>query len=470
MKKKPVIGTMAVGLIGYWPQFPGMKEYLTEKHEELTAKIGEEAEIIDAGMVDTIEKSREAGRKFQAADVDIVFCQPMTYATSDNMVPAVKDLNVPVILFNIQEEKSLDFPNVRNLDDWLGHGCTCAGLPELSAMLRRYEKTYDIVTGYLHGDEMVDEAIERWVKAAAVRRKLKTTNAGLLGRQYLGMMDLYVDENAVMKQFGMMTRFLMWEDVIALSEQVTEAEKADYIEKLRKTFEIPETVSEEEIDNIAVMYGGYLKLVQDNRLSILSNHFEKQMVGKEVDLMAALNPAHTMLIADGVACTVEGDIKGAIAMSILKGMGGNANLTELYSMDFHDDTCIIGHSGASDPDIADVKPILKTTNVFHGKSGKGFTTQAIPRKGAITMLALTMEADGTFKMVAAEGTVVEGEILNLGDTNCRVKFPIPMREFVNRWSMEGPSHHGVMGTGAHVKDLEAAAKVLGVKLEVITRL
>lgn len=470
MKHKPVIGTMAVGLIGYWPQFPGMKEYLTQKHNELLEKIDKEAEIIDAGMIDTIEKSREAGRKFQAADVDIVFCQAMTYATSDNLIPAVRDLEVPVILFNVQEEKSLDFSKVKKLDDWLGHGCTCAGLPELSAMLRRYGKCYDIVTGYLNGDIVMEQAVERWVKAAGLRRKLKTTNAGLLGRQYLGMMDLYLDENAVMKQFGIMTRFLMWEDVVQLSEQVTEEEKIRYIDKLESIFNIPDTVSREEIENIAVMYGGYLRLARQNHLSLLANHFEKQMVGREVDLMAALNPAHTMLIHDGLACTVEGDIKGAIAMTILKCMGGNANLTELYSMDFNDDTCIIGHSGASDPCISDEKPVLKTTNVFHGKSGRGFTTQAVPRKGAITMLALTMEEDGAFKMVAAEGEVVEGGILNLGDTNCRVKFPVPMREFVNRWSMEGPSHHGVMGTGAHADDLEAAAKVLGVKIEIITRL
>lgn len=470
MKTRPVIGTMAVGLIGYWPQFPGMKEYLTEKHKELIKKIGSGAEIIDAGMIDTIEKSKDAGRKFKAADVDIVFCQAMTYATSDNMVPAVRDLNVPVILFNVQEEKSLDFKNVKNLDDWLGHGCTCAGLAELSAMLRRYEKRFDIVTGYLEGDKIVEECIDRWVKAAGVRRKLKTYNAGLLGRQYLGMMDLYLDENSIMKQFGMMTRFLMWEDVIALSEQVTEEEITEYTRKLNEVFEVPENVSAEEIRNIAVMYGGYLRLVKENSLAILANHFEKQMVGKEVELMAALNPAHTMLTNDGVACTVEGDIKGAIAMTVLKGMGGNANLAELYSMDFNDDTCIIGHSGASDPCISDERPVLKTTNVFHGKSGRGFTTQAIPRKGAVTMLALTMEADGAFKMVAAEGIVVDGEILNLGDTNCRVKFNMPMRDFVNKWSMEGPSHHGVIGTGAHAADLEAAAKVLGVKIEVVTRL
>lgn len=469
MKKKPVIGTMALGLTGYWSQFPGMKEYLEQKHEELLAKIGDKAELVNVGMIDTIALSSQAGRRFKENDVDIVFCQAMTYATSDNLVPAVKDLDVPVILFNVQEEKALDFKNVKNLDDWLGHGCTCAGLAELTAMLRRYEKRFDIVTGYLTNDEVVDNEIDKWIKAAEVRRKLKTSNIGLLGRQYMGMMDLYVDENAVMKQFGIMTRFLLWEDVLDYADEVSEQDLEKNINKLQETFEIPAGVSDEEIRNVAKMYGGYKKMVEKNNLCILANHFEKQMVGKEFDLMAALNPAHTVLIKEGIACTVEGDIKGALAMTMLKTVGGSANLTELYSMDFYDDACIIGHSGASDPDISDEKPILKTTSVFHGKSGKGFTTQAIPREGDITMLALTMEADGTFKMVAAEGKVQNGEILNLGDTNCRVKFNMPMREFVNKWSKEGPSHHGVMGSGSHVKELEAVATELGIRIEVISR-
>ena len=36
----------------------------------------------------------EAGDKFRAADVDIVFLQMLTYATSYNMLPAIRDLDV----------------------------------------------------------------------------------------------------------------------------------------------------------------------------------------------------------------------------------------------------------------------------------------------------------------------------------------------------------------------------------------
>ena len=38
----------------------------------------------------------EAGDKFRVADVDLVILQLLTYATSYNMLPAVRDLDVPV--------------------------------------------------------------------------------------------------------------------------------------------------------------------------------------------------------------------------------------------------------------------------------------------------------------------------------------------------------------------------------------
>ena len=60
-------------------------------------------------MVTTKEQSQAAGDLFRAADVDLVFLQLLTYATSYNMLPAVKDLDVPVVLVNIQKLKALDY-------------------------------------------------------------------------------------------------------------------------------------------------------------------------------------------------------------------------------------------------------------------------------------------------------------------------------------------------------------------------
>ena len=98
-----------------------------------------------------------------------------------------------------------------------------------------------------------------------------------------------------------------------------------------------------------------------------------------------LIPAFSMLIKQGTACAVEGDIKVAMAMSILKTIAGCGQLSEMYSIDFNEDICIIGHSGSGDADISTArKPTMKIVPVFHGKTGGGYLTQFYPPVGDVT--------------------------------------------------------------------------------------
>ncbi|MGX2009565.1 sugar isomerase, partial [Enterobacter asburiae] len=112
----------------------------------------------------------------------------------------------------------------------------------------------------------------------------------------------------------------------------------------------------------------------------------------------ASNPVFSMLTRQGIACPVEADVKTAIALTLMKSLAGSATLTELYSMDFNQDLCIVGHSGAGDPDIADEKSLLKMSAVFHGKPGSGFLTQFTPATGPVTMASVTQGADGQYML------------------------------------------------------------------------
>lgn len=60
-----------------------------------------------------------------------------------------------------------------------------------------------------------------------------------------------------------------------------------------------------------------------------------------------LIPAFSLLIKQGTACSAEGDIKIAMTMSILNTISGTVQLSEMYSIDFVEDICVIGHSGGA---------------------------------------------------------------------------------------------------------------------------
>mgnify|MGYP006907867810 CR=1 FL=1 len=75
------------------------------------------------------------------------------------------------------------------------------------------------------------------------------------------------------------------------------------------------------------------------------------------------------------------------------------------------------------------------------KQAAVYLTQFYPYTGPVTYLAITQDGDGHFKFIVAEGVNEEGKILSFGDTNMRTRFTCGAREFVNRWSECGPTHH-----------------------------
>ena len=97
---KAKVGVFSIALGAYLPQFPSLVPEFEAQYEAFKKTIPDTVEIIDGGMVTTKEQSMVAGDKFRAADVDLVFLQMLTYATSYNMLPAIRDLDVPVVLVN----------------------------------------------------------------------------------------------------------------------------------------------------------------------------------------------------------------------------------------------------------------------------------------------------------------------------------------------------------------------------------
>ena len=115
VETKARVGVFAIALGAYLPQFPTLVPEFEQQYADFKKTIPDTVEIVDGGIVTTKELSMAAGDKFRAADVDLVILQLLTYATSYNMLPAVRDLNVPVVLVNVQKKKAPDYANTDTL-------------------------------------------------------------------------------------------------------------------------------------------------------------------------------------------------------------------------------------------------------------------------------------------------------------------------------------------------------------------
>ncbi|MCR4695613.1 MAG: arabinose isomerase [Pseudobutyrivibrio sp.] len=468
---KAKVGVFSIALKAYLPQFPELVPEFLGQYEDFKKSIPDSVEIIDGGMVTTKEQSQAAGEKFRAADVDIVFMQLLTYATSYNMLPAVRDLDVPVVLVNLQKVRCLDFDNA-GIADWLGLAYAGGAVGEMVADLNRFGKRHAVITGVVEGrDEKVKAEINDWCLAAQVRRRFRDTNIAQIGRPYPGMMDLYIDESNLYRRMFLYTKQFDWEKMWAIADNV-EDEKAimDKAQEILDTFEVEGGASQETMWEMARYVLAFEEWVKEEQIGLIASHYDGFAKGQAGVLDSMLIPAFSMLIKQGVACAVEGDMKVAMAMSIMKTISGTGQLSEFYTIDFDEDIMIIGHSGSGDADIStEHKPTMKIVPVFHGKTGGGYLTQFYPSLGPVTYLAITQDGDGHFKFVVAEGVNEPGKILKIGDTNMRTRFSIGAREFNNKWCQCGPTHHFAAGVGRHIDTILKVAQIFNVPVDVVCR-
>ena len=469
VETKARVGVFSIALGAYLPQFPQLVPEFQAQFEAFKKTLPDTVEIIDGGMVTTKEQSMEAGDKFRAADVDLVILQLLTYATSYNMLPAIRDLDVPVVLVNVQKKLAPDYANT-DIPTWLGELYACGAVGEMVADLERAGKRHAVITGVVEGgDPQVQAELEDWCRAAQVRRRFRDTNLAQIGRPYPGMMDLYIDETNLYHRMWLYTKQFDWEKMWAIADNIDdEAAIHAKAQDILDTFDI-EDGTIEKVWDMARYVVAFEQLVKEEKLGFVASHYDGFSQGVAGKLDSMLIPAFSMLIKQGTACAVEGDIKVAMAMSILKTISGTGQLSEMYSIDFNEDICIIGHSGSGDADISEKKPTMKIVPVFHGKTGGGYLTQFYPPAGPITYLAITQDKNGKFKFVVAEGINEEGPIFTFGDTNMRTRFSCGAREFCNRWSEAGPTHHMAAAVGHHIDTILKVAKIFNIDVDIVTR-
>ena len=104
------VGIFGVGFHKYWPQFEGLLEEMKGKLEVFVERVrGEQVNVTCFGIVDDAASAYAALPRMKGADLDLVFCDMLTYATSASFGAIVRGLDVPIVLVALQPLKALDY-------------------------------------------------------------------------------------------------------------------------------------------------------------------------------------------------------------------------------------------------------------------------------------------------------------------------------------------------------------------------
>jgi L-arabinose isomerase len=464
------IGLFGIGLEKYWSQFDGLLERLQGYQAQINKKISadKEVSVVDAGMVDTIDKARKAADIFKSEDVSLIFLYVSTYALSATVLPVVQQNKVPVIILNLQPTRAIDYKWFNNLKDrgtmtgeWLAN-CQACAVPEIANVFSRAGIDFHQVTGALDDAEAWVE-INDWIEATQVADVMSRNKVGLLGHYYNGMLDIYSDLTTHSKIFGNYFQHIEMDELREIRNKVSESETNNKIKQVREEFTVLNECSEGDIYSAAKTSVALDKLVAHHQLGSLAYYYEGLEGNEYEEIISSVIAGNSILTAQHVPVAGEYEIKNVQAMKIMDTFGAGGSFSEFYGMDFNDDIILLGHDGPGHLAIAEGKPILKPLGVYHGKPGKGLSVEMKVRYGPITLLSVAENGNGGLKFVVAEGESVAGPILEIGNTNSRYKFSLGVKDFINQWCSHGPAHHCAIGIGHIYSKIEKLGETLNVE-------
>ncbi len=469
------VGILGVGHAAYWDQFDGLYQAMVDKLVQFHELVKSDLVLtFEFGISDGAESAYRMVKEIQSKNLDLLFIDMVTYATSSSIAIILREIKVPMVLVALQPAKALDYENASTYQQLLNDDI-CA-IPEfMNVALRMGCKMPKMIIGTLKDDPEAAREIREYCQIAQVLHHLKNARIGQMGHVLEAMLDMHTDPTLLTSTFGCHIVQTEPEDVFKHYQQLSDKDVKLYRKKILDFFEQPdpagdpitERLTEEDLE-IAARAGVALNhFIAEKKLDGLAYYYEGAANSDLRTLVTNFIVGNSLLTAAGFPMCGEMDLKTCIAMLIMDRLDMGGSFAEFHPVDFKEDFVLVGHDGPHHLRIAAGKPRLRSLKKYHGKPGSGASVEFQIKTGPITLLGIAQKEDGGFKFIIGEGASKAGPIPPTGNTNTRGFFKPDVRTFLKNWFGEGATHHFALGVGHRGETLQTLADFLGVESVII---
>jgi L-arabinose isomerase len=469
------VGIFGVGHHTYWNQFPGLHGEMLAKIDVLVRKVSATGvTATNFGLVDQAQAAYALVPKLKAADLDLIFCDMVTYATSATFAVIVRSLDVPIVLVALQPLAAMDYSRATTQMQ-LANDDFCS-VPEFTGVaIRMGKRPPEVILGTLEDDAAAEADIVEWCEIAMALHDVKRARIGHFGHPIEHMLDMQTDQAALTAAFGCHIVQTEADDLLRCGREVTEEEQERKCREILALFDTPDPkadpvtrkLTDEDLLTAARVAVALDKFIAHHQLDGLAYYYEGEPGSPLRTVVTNLIVGNSLLTAAGFPMCGESDLKTCLAMLIMDRLGIGGSFAEFHPIDFREGFVLVGHDGPHHVNIADGKPVLRSLVKYHGKPGRGASVEFKIKEGPITMLSIGVTAQGKFKFIVAEGESVHGPIPATGNTNTRGFFRPDVRTFLKRWVAEGPTHHFALGIGHRATTLRRIGDALGIETVII---
>ena len=464
MNARPRIGLLGIMQELYDEMIPGITEHQAQYAAAVAQRLTGVAEVTFTRPARNRDDIESISRELLADGVDGIAIVMLTYGPAMRSVRALLEIPVPLLLANIQPERSVTA--AWDMND-LTYNQGIHGAQDQANALLRTGLPFSVITGDWRS-ERFERQFEDWARAAQAVTALRRTKIALLGYPMNGMGDILYDPPALLRRIG---PTIVSEDLGALyarAQAVAGPEIDRLLEEHAGRFEVSPDLPRARHAYAARLELAIRGLLEERRYQAFSFHFDS--IGgdgrfEQLPLLAASD-----LMADGYGYAAEGDTNTATLMCASQTLIGNAHFSEMYAMDWELDSVLISHMGEGNWKVARKdRPVrlidralgigrLETppTPVFSAEPGVATTAALVPLEGEL------------YRLVAGRGEVLDTpELPNVEMPYFHFHPDRGMEAFMDDWLGYGAPHHFVTNLGEHTARWRRLAELLDIDYEEI---
>ncbi|HEX5195277.1 MAG TPA: L-fucose/L-arabinose isomerase family protein [Solirubrobacteraceae bacterium] len=462
MTGRPRIGLLGIMQELYDDMVPGITERQAAYAAEVAARLDDVADVRFLRPARNREDIEAITRELVAGGVDGIAIAMLTYGPAMRTVRALLDARVPLLLANIQPERTITAD--WTMDD-LTYNQGIHGAQDQANALVRSGIPFSVVTGDWRSEKFAAR-FEDWARAAHAVTTMREARVALLGNPMNGMGDILPDLNALLRRLGVtiVAEELggLIERIDAVGEDAVDAQLA----RDRDRFEIDGELPRERHAYAARIELAIRALLQEGGYAGFTFHFDS-LGGdgrfRQLPLLAASN-----LMADGYGFAAEGDVNTASLMCAAQAMSGDgaAHFSELYAMDWELGSVLVSHMGEGNWRIArrdrPVRLIDRPLGI--GRLDNPPTPVFAAQPGPATTAALVQLDGERMRLVVGYGEVLDTpELPKVEMHHFHFRPDAGMEPFMDRWLALGAPHHFVTNLGDHRARWRAFAEQLALE-------
>jgi L-arabinose isomerase len=464
MTDRPQIGLLGIMQELYDEMIPGITERQATFARAVAEQLREQAEVVFVRPARNQAEIEAVAAELVAAGVDGVMIVMLTYGPAMRSIPALMRLPVPILLANIQPERSITA-------DWdmdsLTYNQGIHGAQDQANALVRADVPFSIITGDWR-EERFASAFGEWASAAAAIRTLRRARVALLGYPMNGMGDIRYDPQAMLRRLGTTVLNEDLGSVYVRLQEVPDAAVDALVAEHRERFEMDPALPLDRHQYAARFEIALRAMLETGDYAGFSFHFDA--IGgdgrfRQLPLLAASD-----LMADGYGYAAEGDTNTATLMCAAQTLVGDAHFSEMYAMDWELDSVLISHMGEGNWRIArrdrPVRLIDRPLGIGGLDNPPTPVFSAVPGR-ATTAALIPIEGD-YYRLLVGRGEILDTpELPRVEMHYFQFRPDAGMEPFMDRWLQSGGPHHFVTNLGDHAGRWQRLAELLELDYEEI---